>query len=75
MARCHDCKTGKLYERKMEDDYIERNCYVCGYHWNDSEGYDELTVRLHKEFFPREFKWIPSAEFRHLADSADKWTQ
>ncbi len=73
--KCPSCGKGKLYEGRTEDGYTERSCYVCGYYWDSSEGYDELTVRLHKEYFPREVAYRPSAEFRHLADSAEEWTK
>jgi Zn ribbon nucleic-acid-binding protein len=75
MTVCPECRTGKLYERITEDGYTERSCYTCGYYWNSSEGYDGLTIRLHKEYFPTEHGWKASPAVGQPFTSPDHWTE
>jgi hypothetical protein len=60
--KCPECKEGFLYN-KMDGKFTLKICYACGYYWNDSKGYSELSKRLFKEYFPTQTKWMPSADF------------
>ncbi len=56
---CPECRKGYLYEGR-DGQFKTKACFVCGYYWNDSEGYSELSKRLFKEYFPTQTKWPPT---------------
>jgi len=72
--KCPECKKGFLYPKK-DGKFTLKICYVCGYYWNDSKGYDELSKRLFRDYFPTLKKWEPSPEMKRSHFSPEDETK
>jgi hypothetical protein len=72
---CPECQCGNLYGRKTEDGFTKKTCYVCGYYWNNSEGYSELDRRLFKKYFPTDSGWKKSPAAGRNSTSPEHWTE
>ena len=76
---CPNCHVGKFYSKPEASTGVALSkCFACGYYAEDSDGYKkdpELHRYLFKKHFPKQVAYEVSAEFRHVADSADKWTE
>ena len=72
--KCPQCPEGFLYKRE-DGKFTIKSCFKCGYYWNDSEGYDDLSKRLFVECFPKQTKWRPSPEIDRRFLSPEELTQ
>ncbi len=72
---CPNCSKGRFYERKDDDGYTERICYVCGYYWDDTEGYSELDKSMFRKYFPTESGWKKSPTVGQPFTSPEHWTE
>ena len=71
---CPRCNEGRLYDRK-DGKFTLKVCYLCGYYWNDSEGYSDLSKNLFKEYFPLESRWKASPDVGQPYTSPEHWTE